>query len=168
MKYREGRSLIKTGDLLALKHKRGWIWALVRIITRSEYTHTATAVWLEEGLYAAEMSWSGNHLIPVSQYEVDFDVYTPPVGPRPQLAEAIYQRLRTRVPYGFIDLLWIVLYNLLHFKLPRDRGGLICSALSALIYKDVGWVPRGMPRIPSPAALIRALNAHPKIRVTRG
>jgi hypothetical protein len=88
MKYEEARSKIKTGDLIAIKRDSNWFWKLVAWFTKSSYTHTTVAVWLDSdiipnsgnsGLYCVEMNYSGNYLKPLSQYKEDYDVFEPDV-----------------------------------------------------------------------------------------
>ncbi|MES9873158.1 MAG: hypothetical protein ABW146_08605 [Candidatus Sedimenticola sp. 6PFRAG7] len=156
MRYLTARGRIKDGDLIALKRSRGWFWQLVRWVTRSAYTHTAVAVWLEGGLYVVEMNSAGNVLVPLSQYRSPFDVFACPVN-RAQAKEMALWSLRNPIGYGWTDLLYIAAHNLLALRTPRDTGGIVCSALSALIYRQAGWQAT-LPNIPSPADLVAALG----------
>lgn len=86
------------------------------------------------------------------------------------VAEWALSSLDSKILYDIGDLVRIALWNALHFKLPRtDRGGMVCSAYSAQIYRNAGWTPPpSMPSIPSPADLVRALGYAPRITAGDG
>lgn len=165
MKYADIREQIRDGDLIAIRSKHGGLPALTRYFTRSPYTHTAVAIWLDGGLWVAEMNAGGNVLVPLSRYQdSDFDVFLCPDSPE-AVRILTLEFLRDQIDYDFIDLLRIAAYNVLRLKLPTDTGGLVCSAGSARIYVLAGWKPVGMPSIPAPSDLVAALNADPLFEV---
>lgn len=166
MKYADARESIEDGDLIAVKSKHGGLPALTRYFTRSPYTHTAVALWLDGGLWIAEMGAGGNVLVPLSRYaDTEFDVFDCPAYFE-LVRKVTLELLRDKIDYDFADLLRIALHNLLRCKLPTDTGGMICSAYSARIYLLSGWRPKCRPPlIPSPADVVRAIEAAPKLTV---
>lgn len=168
--YQEARGLIFTGDLIAVRGRHGILPALVRGVTGSPYTHTAVALWLDGGLYVAEMDGIKGVLVPLSQYaDTDFDVFACPrdaVAERIAVKDAALAAIRTRIDYDIADLLRIAAWRTLRLPLPsRDRNGMVCSALSARIYRDVGLVLLGCPSIPAPDDLVAAFGGIPVLEV---
>jgi hypothetical protein len=165
MKYADIRDQIRDGDLIAVRSKHSGLPALTRFFTRSPYTHTAVAIWLGGGLWAAEMNAGGNVLVPVSRWEnTDFDVFTCPVD-RTDVCVAILETLRGKIDYDLVDLLRIAAHNVLRCKLPTDTGGLVCSAYSAKIYTLCGWRPLFLSSIPAPSDLVAAMPDYPLFEV---
>lgn len=172
MNYAEARSQIRSGQAILIKGRSHGLNALIRWITRSDYTHAGLAVWIGEGLYLAEMNAGGNHLVPLSRFaDLPLDVFNPPVylpqGLDDGYAYHVLDSLREKINYDFADLLRIALHNLLHLHLPRtDTGGLVCSSYVAWVYRRCGWLPPvTMPSIPSPAALVAALGVPPLLSI---
>lgn len=165
MKYADIRDQIRDGDLIAVRSNHRGLPALTRYFTHSPYTHTAVAIWLGGGLWAAEMNAGGNVLVPLSRYQdSDFDVFSCPAAPE-AVRILTLEFLRDRIDYDFIDLLRIAAHNVLRLKLPTDTGGLVCSAGSARIYRSARWAPVGLPSIPAPSDLVAALHADPLFEV---
>lgn len=165
MKYADIRGQISDGDLIAVRSNHRGLPALTRYFTHSPYTHTAVAIWLGNGLWAAEMNAGGNVLVPVSRWEnTDFDVFACPVH-RTDVCVAILETLRGKIDYDLADLLRIAAHNVLRCKLPTDTGGLVCSAYSAKLYTMSGWQPLFLPSIPAPSDLVAAMNATPLFEV---
>lgn len=154
MRYEDARPLIQTGDLIAVKRRSGPLAVGTRLVTGSPYTHTGLALWVgnkcESGgrLLIAHSTAGGGNLVPLSQEaEFDFDVFACPVD-RAEVEDWIWQLLDVRFNYGFSDLWRIFLYLKLGIPLPQDDKDLICSAMSAALYKLAGWNPPGLPSIP--------------------
>ncbi len=166
MRYEEARLHINTGDMVAKKQKHGLFWWLVRYVTGSDYTHTATAVWCGNGLYVAEMSFSGNRIVPLSQWGGDFDVFKNPTKNRAGITPSIKKYMRVQIHYDFNDLFRIAFTTLLKQQLAPDRDGMVCSAFTANIYLDAGWEVRGLPSRPSPIDLVRAIGTKPKLEIS--
>lgn len=142
MKYRDARELIQTGDLLGFKRKSGLTATLTRFFTRSDYTHTGIALWIEDGLWLAEINLGhSNHLIPVSQVtDVDFDVFCSPVTDSPRIRSSIVDSLRVRLDYSLRSAVTIGLINWLKLKFrPKVRNALDCSEYNLKIYISAGW-----------------------------
>jgi hypothetical protein len=170
MRYADAREHIRTGDLIAVRSRHGFLPTLTRWVTRSPYTHTAIAVWCGDAdgrrLLVAESNGGGCSLSPLSHYQgEDFDVYLCPV-PTTDVVRNLWALLGVRIAYDFVDLLRVGANKLLGLPLPRrDEDGLICSALSATIYLHAGWMPIDLPSIPAPSDVVAALGHGPWIRV---
>lgn len=167
MKYTEIRDQIKTGDLIAVRRRSGLFPIATRVVTRSPYTHTGIALWCEGRLLLAQTNGGGCNIVPLSQEAVyDFDVFDCPVDDQ-QVESWIWNLLGTRIPYGFVDCVRIGLHCLFGIPLPKQDGAdLVCSALSALIFRKAGWNPVNLPSIPWPGAVVSALNVPARIQVS--
>lgn len=155
--YAEARDRIKTGDLIAVRSLGGGLPALTRMVTRSPYTHTGIALW-ESGRLLLVETRGVAALVPLSQYEdSDFDVIDCPVD-RQAAYLCVYHLLGRTIRYDFMDLLRIGAHELLGVPLPEaDDELMVCSALSAAIYKSAGWQPSAdFPSLPAPRDVVRA------------
>ena len=161
---------MRCGDLIAIRKRVGFLPLLTRLITRSPYTHTAIAVWVESSgikrLLLAESNAGGSSLSPLSEYaNVDFDVFRCPIS-RDSVHRAAWRLLGVKIHYDVMDLVRIAANRLFGFSLPdRDDGDLVCSAFSAAIYHSAGWRPESLPSIPAPDDVVAALDAQPMLRV---
>lgn len=161
MDYATARSYIRTGDLVAVRSVHSWLGRLTQLVTRSPYTHAGLAIWLEDGLYMAEINGGRNHLVPMSQL-TDFDVYDPPVG-LSDLKTAILAMLRLPIDYGVIAFIMIGLLNLLHLQVfIHWRRLLVCSGYCVATYEQAGWPEHS--RIISPAELAKLLKLKAEVR----
>lgn len=169
MKYADARPLIRTGDLIAVRSRRIGFPLLTRLVTRSPYTHTATAIWLQSRLLLAEMIGAGGVLAPASKYVgADFDVFRCPLDPD-AIIDPTFDLLGLDIDYDYGDLLRIGLAKLLGAPLPpADDGTLICSALSASIYLRAGLPRRDLPSIPAPCDVVAWMGAPPLLEVRHG
>ncbi|MNK27654.1 hypothetical protein D3C87_460160 [compost metagenome] len=167
MRYSDVRDSIKTGDLVAVKKRSGPFAIATRLVTKSPYTHTGIAVRVGGRLLLAQANGGGCGLVPLSQEEIyEFDVFDCPVD-RTVVEGIIWDMLGTHIPYGYIDLARIFGLFVLGIPLPKDDGpDMVCSALSAMMYKKAGWAPKGLPSIPWPGAVVEALNSPAKYEVT--
>lgn len=167
MKYADIRNSIKTGDLIGVKRTTGLFPIATRLVTNSPYTHTGIAIWAGNRLLLAQTNAGGCNLAPLSQEAIyDFDVFDCPVD-RNKCESAIWTELGTRIAYGFLDCVRIFGYKVFGIPLPvKDGSDLICSALSATIYKLCGWKPVGLPSIPWPGAVTDQLQYAKKFEVT--
>lgn len=174
MSYESARCNIRDGDLVAVRSMSGGLSALTRFFTQSPYTHTGVAIRLinpqtgNKGLYVAEMDGAKAVLTPLSQYaQKDMDVFECPVE-RPEACLSLLNLLREKISYDYLDLLRIGLWKALRIGLPKeDRNGLVCSALSALIYYNAGW-RADMPSIPAPVDVVQAFKVPPFLVVRNG
>ncbi len=163
--YDEIRPQIADGDLIAFKAYNGWFAAAIKLVTRTSYTHTAVALWLEGGLWIAEMNaGGGNVLVPLSQRaHQDFEVFACPV-PAGKVREAVLATLRDKIRYDFADLFRIAAHKLFGIALPeREDPKLVCSAYSGKIYFISGWAPKEFPSIAAPSDVVAALGGSPKL-----
>jgi hypothetical protein len=171
--YASARDDIKTGDLIAVRNRKGLAAWLIRLVTRSPYTHTGVALWLAHRLMIAETEQGPASLVPASQYAgYDFDVFDAPVSPGVAFyaRSAIFEVLGARITYAWSDLLRIWLHEWLRVPLPRPAADArICSSLSQLIYQHMGWeLPQGAPALMTPRDLVAAINAAPRLEIRRG
>ncbi len=171
MQYADARDQIRTGDLIALRKKHGFLPTLTRWVTHSPYTHTAIAVWSgvddNRRLLVAEAKASGGFLTPLSQYaDTDFDVFEAPRSTLITIEEVIWSILGLPIGYDFADLLRIAAHRLFGLPLPLgDDNLMVCSALSATIWLHAGWQPWFLPSIPAPDDVVAALAVPPKLLV---
>jgi hypothetical protein len=173
MTYANARDDIKTGDLIAVRNRKGLAAWLIRLVTRSPYTHTGVAFWLGPRLLIAETEQGPASLVPISQYAAyDFDVFDAPVAPGVGLIAriAIFEVLGTRITYAWTDLIRIWLHEWFGTSLPKPSADArICSTLSELIYQHMGWEPPAdAPRLMTPRDLVAAINAAPRLEIRRG
>jgi len=155
MKYLEARDKIRDGDMIAVRGRRGIFSILTYTITNSPYTHVATAIWLNDGLWMAEINIGGNHLVPVSQLRDDFDVFYCP-APREKVRDVILETLREHKNYGVIDVFLIALKSLFGISLRSSKND-VCSEYVARIYRLAG-AKLDLPQTPSPKDLARILS----------
>lgn len=71
MNYCDARSRIRSGDLLGFTHRPWWPWhdfkvQMVRMATRSEYAHVATAVRMKGRVWAIEAVKPYPRIVPLS------------------------------------------------------------------------------------------------------
>lgn len=170
--YPDIRPHIADGDLVAVRSRHGVFNNLTRAITGWPYTHTAIALWLDGGLWIAEMRGGGNVSVPLSQRaNEDFDVFDcPPEVDRVLARRNLLETMREKIDYDTGDLGRIALNRLFGFPLPpQDDNRLVCSAYSARVYLGCGWQPRCyLPSIASPGDVVRALGAPAKAEFRRG
>lgn len=163
MRYDDARPLIATGDLIAVRETHGLLAPLTRFFTRSPVTHVGTALWMDGGLWMAELNGGKNHAIPLSQLsETDFDVYECPVD-RVKVRATTLAALRLKIGYGIIALPIIGLLNWLRIKVfIHARRVLVCSGYCISIYEAAGWPERS--RIVSPEELVEQLKLKLEVR----
>lgn len=161
--YQEARSQIATGDLIAVRSPHGIIGWLTQFFTRSPYTHTGIAIWIEGGLYMGELNGGRNHIIPLSQLDgCDFDVYHPPSGLN-NIAAALFFWLRLPIDYAYVAFVAIGLLNWLRAKIfVHWRQMLVCSGWCVAVYEEAGWGEHS--RIVSPGELADMLKLKFEVR----
>ena len=164
MDYKQARSSIKTGDLIAIRTAHNWLGWLTQFFTRSPYTHCGIALWIDNGLYLAELNGGRNHITPLSQWVgTDFDVYDPPLGLN-HIIDSIFFWLRVPVDYGFIAFVTI---GLLHWfrikKFVHWRQNFVCSGWCVAVYEESGWPEHS--RMLSPQDLTELLSLKLEVRL---
>lgn len=157
MNYVEARSLIEDGDQIAVCGVTGILTPSTKFFTRSKYTHSGIAYWLDGGLWMVEINGGANHAVPLSQYAgLDFDVYYKPEE-AVNIRTAIATALRVKIHYGFASLPIIGLLNWLRIRMfIHARNILSCAGFSMFIYELAGYPEH--TRILSPVDLTRLLK----------
>lgn len=163
MKYADLRPQVLDGDLIAVRNPVSLLGKMTVLVTRSPYTHTAVALWLDGGLWIAEMDGVGDVLVPLSQYaDAPFDVYRCPVD-RALVRKAVLSQLRGKIGYGWAECLYIGLHKLFRVSIPPTGGAVeICSTLSAAAYRAAGWLA-ALPQIAAPCDVVRAIGGAPAL-----
>lgn len=134
-KYLAVRPRIEDGDLIVVRGEH-LIDRLTRLVTRSPYTHTGVAVWLDGRLFMADLNSGRNHLTALSAVD-NFDVYRPPIGLyRDRIRQAVFDWLARPIDYGFPAFVVIGLRSLLRLKtFVHWRKVVVCSGASVSIYE---------------------------------
>lgn len=164
MRYEEARAFIQTGDVIAVREKHGFLSPFTRFFTHSEYTHNGLAVWVNGGLWMAELNGGRNHMIPLSQLaEIPFDVYHCPVEDRDAVETAISESLRERIDYGFAALAVIGILNFFRIKVfLHARQILVCTGYCVKVLEAAGWQEHS--RLISPQELTEELRYKLSVR----
>jgi hypothetical protein len=139
---------IADGDLIAVKCPKTFIQKLITWATQSNYFHVGIAVWSNDRLLVAQMSTSGDNLVPLSQY-ANFDVYKCPVYSG-LVTDKIWQILGTFQPYNFKDAILAGINIRFNTNIGTPvASSMICSELVKVVYKECGWYP-DFAGIPTP------------------
>jgi hypothetical protein len=141
--YSDFRDRARTGDLLLLEGLQ--IGALlIRMITGQQFSHVALLLWIEDGLWVAEMRGRGYTLTPASQRVAEMaesgKVYwgsaPPPVRSH---ADAVSRKALSfrgsRYSYWTLITVWIA--QILRRRMPRN---LVCSTLVEKVWSAAGVV----------------------------
>lgn len=162
MKYDELRDQVLDGDLVAVRSTHSLLNKLTRLVMRSPYTHTAIALWLDRGLWVAEMDGAKNVLVRLSSYaDVAFDVYRCPV-PRDAVRQALLEQMRGKVAYDWGEILAIGAKRMFGVKLRDDESGMVCNSYSAAAYRLCGWSAE-LGRFTGPGDLVQAIGGLPAL-----
>lgn len=163
MNYDEARQYIEDGDTIAIITPHNWIGKITQFFTRREYTHTGIAVWIDGGLYLAELNGGGNHLTPLSHWrDADFDVCQMPIG-LVNIRESIFDILRDPIEYAYEGFL--AAGARVFFKIKQGihwRTRLICVGFCVAVYERSGWGKRD--RVIAPFELVDQLKIKIKVR----
>lgn len=164
MNYDKARKFITDGDMIAVRETHGFLTLFTKFFTRSGYTHTGIAIWIDDGLWLAELNAGKNHLIPLSQLaDTDFDAYHCPISDVSMVRAAVLQSLRVKIPYGFAALFVIGLLCFLRLKVfLHARKVLVCSGYCVSVYEAAGWPERS--RLLSPQQLADMLLKKLEVR----
>ena len=136
MNYSDQIANIKDGDLISVLGT-GVIDDITSLVTRSQYDHSAIAIWLDDVLWVSQMVPTGNDLVPLSQYP-NFDVFDCPVD-RVAIRKQILQSTQVFIRYSWWDFIVAGVYSLLKIKLNATKTGQICSSMVYNLYKSCGW-----------------------------
>lgn len=161
--YQEARDLICDGDLVAVITPHNWIGKITQFFTRREYTHVGIAIWVDGGLYLAELNGGRNHLTPLSQWEgMDFDVCAMPRGIT-NIRESIFKWLRLPVDYGYPAFFAIGIKEFFRIKQAVHwRDILVCVGFCVAVYEESGWPKHD--RVIALGELVDALEMKFKVR----
>lgn len=152
---------INTGDLIVVRKGKSLLGRATQFFTRSPYTHSGIAIWIEGGLYVAELNAGKNHLVPISQLK-DYDVYECPEGLK-EVRYNILKWLQAPIEYGFLALFAIGLLDWFKIKMfVHWRKILVCSGFCVAIYESAGWPEH--TRVISPAGLAAELKLKLEVR----
>jgi hypothetical protein len=163
MNYKDARKYIDNGDLIAVRTAHNWLGRATQFFTRSPYTHVGLAIWIDGGLYIAELNGGRNHLTPLSQLEhLDFDVFHAPIGLE-NIRSTIFKWLRHPIEYAYASFIVIGLLDWLKIKtFVHWRKMLVCSGWCVAVYEDAGWPEH--TRILSPGGLAGLLTLRLSVR----
>ena len=136
MKYADIRPLIRSGDILAWSHREPWYrsWydfkiALVRMFTRSEYSHTGTAWVVGDRVLVIEAVTPLVRVFPLSKL---LPFYYLPLKARWSPEALEYALSKVGEPYSQLQALQAF------FKLPSEDSFWECAELTRLIAKMDG------------------------------
>lgn len=163
--YLQARDLIEDGDVVEVRETHGFLTPFTRFFTRSDYTHTGMAFWMDGMLLMVELNSGKNHMIPLSQLsETDFDVYYRPTELDPvRVRASIMEFLRVKIPYGAPALLAIGFLDFFRIKaFIHWRKILVCSGAIVAILEGAGWPE--CTRILSPDDLAKMLTMKLSVR----
>lgn len=139
--YSDARSQILDGDLISVFKAKSLFNYLTQAFT-GNYVHVGVAIWLEGGLWIAEINGGGNHAVPLSQLQrYGFDVSEPPKGVDTKNVKIeILAALREKESYGFFTT--IVTGFIEFFSIPITinwRKGRHCAGIVVKIWDRSGW-----------------------------
>lgn len=144
MTYNELRDSIKTGDVLLLEG-RHFFSRIVRVFTGQQASHVALFVWLDDGLWIAEMlTSSGYTLTPASDRipQISDQMY---LGVAPAVvrdgasaAKSVVMKYRERGKrYGFYSLLKVWWAQL--WQSRPDTEQRVCSTFVQEVWEACGF-----------------------------
>jgi hypothetical protein len=154
--YEDGRKLIQDGDVVFVANKRGILLPLlIRFFTKSIYSHTAIAFWIDTPAgkrLMAVQAQGGNKRFVMNLSALDkcdLHIVTSPKA-WTDVAPLALVKL-DKVPYSFIEAMYVGLREFLmkyfHIKIKeRDFCGEICSEFNARVLglADTNISPEGL------------------------
>lgn len=158
MTYEEMRKVARSGDVL-LCEKRGFISAMIRILTAQQISHVALLVWMDGTLWVAEMKeFKGYSLMPASLWVQDrlsekTRLYfgTAPLvvydNEKYLMQEVLHYRNDS---YGYLSLFRVWLGQLIPGR--RRNRKLVCSTFVARVWEACSVV---FERTPAPGEYLR-------------
>lgn len=153
---------LKIGDVILYKSGTSFVAKMIKLVTKSPYHHAAiyigrgrVAESLEEGFVIRTHGeeWLKN--------ETANHVFRPRNKRLSQKAVKLAVARYLGRPYGFMDLLEILVYKLSGLRIFKKRSKrLICSEAVAQVYKDLGieLVPGKNLDLVSPADISQSRN----------
>ena len=158
MDYSTARDKIQDGDIIMVSHSESLFNHITKVFT-GKYVHCGIAIWLDGGLWMAEINNGRNHVVPVSQLVAKgFTVYSYPVElDRTLVRTAILESVRISKPYGYLAAIIIGINEFfsinmfIHWKKIITCGGYVSAILD-----ECGRV--GYSYTVSPSKLSESLN----------
>jgi hypothetical protein len=150
--YYELRDTIQTGDILGVKARDG-ISIFIRTMTGESLNHVAVFVWLEDGLWIAEMnSQTDFTMVPASTYIANktgslFLLKMPTADTQAMKEEVLRTRALKKVDYSFPTLVKVWWAQLTQTSNNR-RIGPICSTFAQRVRKAGGHDLTSLPMDP--------------------
>lgn len=144
MNYLEMKQVARTGDLVLCKD-RTLIGILIRIFTAESFNHVAVLVWLDKGLWIAEMtSHAGFNLVPASEwFEARRNselLYCQAPGSVHKEEEIILKKIfmaRSRkYRYSFLTLVRVWFSQIFNRHI---NGLLVCSTFAQDLWESTGF-----------------------------
>lgn len=148
MDYANLRARAATGDLILLE-ARHLVGILVRVLTGQQISHVALLVWIDEGLWIAEMRNAGFSLAPASQRLPEMACEGPLYWGRAPAAVQMVTSAVARTILGFrgaryswwsLVAVWVA--QLLRRHMPSR---LVCSTLVERAWASAGMTFRQTP-----------------------
>ena len=143
MKYEQLRDNIKNGDLVLVKGE-GFGHTVVRISTGESFSHVGLFLWMEDGLWVADMNIYGNYrLTPASQYTKMYLRGSVFWGEAPELFKEKAESIRNVIlsyrkqTYSVPSLLSVLTSQIV--RRPMRNHGLVCSTFVEKIWESVGF-----------------------------
>jgi hypothetical protein len=153
--YQELRDTIRTGDILGVKG-RDPISIVIRSVTGESLNHVAVFVWLDDGLWIAEMNSKTNFtMAPASDYVARkkgslFVIYMPEADQMAMKQEILRTRARDSnkaVRYSFTTLGKVFVSQVIRFNI-YERVGKVCSTFAQHVRKIGGHDLTSLPMDP--------------------
>lgn len=142
MKYSLVRDSAATGDLLLLEGS-GPVGVFIRVATGQQISHVAMLVWINEGLWVAEMRNSGYSLTPASQRVPEMleqgIVYWGKAPNRVRIRPILIQKRALSFRgerYSWWSLAAVWCAQVFKRTLPRS---LVCSTFIEEVWQAAGW-----------------------------
>ena len=143
LSYEAARSHIKSGDIVFIKDSPTFLASIIRLFTRSKYSHVGIAFWMTSGgverlMMVEAQGGTRRRIVNLSKYRnVDLDVVHAPEIWGAAVGIAL-ERL-SEVPYGYLEALYVGIVEALQqyfdITIPRKNfSGEICSEFVARIY----------------------------------
>ena len=158
MDYSTARNILQDGDIVMVKSSHSVYNLLTKLFT-GKYTHTGIVVWLDGGLWMAELNTGKNHVIPLSQLEnIRFDVYKCPQNvDRVLVRKNILESVRISTPYGYLSAVITAINEFTDLnRFIHWRKIITCSGFVISILDKSGWI--GYSYTVSPTKLSQSLK----------
>jgi len=146
MTYAEVRERAKNGDVLLLEGS-GFVSKFIRVFTGQSISHVAALVWLEDGLFIAEMiEGTGYQLKPASErikgYKgiVYFGEAPKVIHDNPDCVKSkilAYRADKSKQEYGYFSLLSVWWAQIRHEQMKVKKK--VCSTFIQEIWEGCGY-----------------------------